>query len=59
MPYFFCIRIFSGFVNYFFILDIFKNVQFAKEAINIGLVFFEKRVLLEDGLVFIIMRKYL
>jgi hypothetical protein len=35
-------------------LDIFKNVHFAKEAINMAILFFEKRGLLEDGLVFIV-----
>jgi hypothetical protein len=35
-------------------LDIFKNVQFLKAAINIGMLFFEKLFLLEDGLFFII-----
>jgi hypothetical protein len=35
-------------------LDIFKNVLFSKEAINMAMIFFEKRGLLEDGLVFIV-----
>jgi hypothetical protein len=35
-------------------LDIFKNVLFSKEAINMAMLFFEKRVLLEDALIFIV-----
>jgi hypothetical protein len=44
---------FPGFDNHFSILDIFKMSNLQKEAINIGLLFFGKRVLLDDGLFFI------